>query len=154
MQPQDVVKVSNIPLPTLGKLYLGSKNILSNYQDYGIHHIITLLSPEDAPSRKLPIQRHDIYVLDDNFNDKTLLKMIDILEETAQTIHTSLTSGRNVGVHCYMGVSRSATVILDYLLTYHMKDKGLNEACRWLRKHRPVISPNIGFQQLLREKHE
>ena len=153
MQPNDVSKVSHIPLPTPGRLYLASKNILENHQDHNIDHIVTVLSSEHIPAKISGI-KHDIYVLDDDFSRSCLSRMKEILEETAPRIHHSLTEGKNVAVHCYMGISRSATVVLHYLLTHHMRGQGLNTACRFLRNHRPVVSPNIGFQQLLREKHE
>ena len=153
MQPHDVVKVSHIPLPTPGRLYLGSRNVLENYRDYDISRVVTVLSSEHTPAKISGVQ-HDVYILDDDFSNSTLSRMSEILDETAERIHDSLTNGKNVAVHCYMGISRSATVVLHYLLTHHMKGQGLNAACRFLRNHRPVVSPNFGFQQLLREKHE
>src|SRR4051794_23033696 len=56
-----------------------------------------------------------------------------------------------VYVHCRMGISRSATLVLAYLI---MK-RGLSaqEAVRTVRKHREII-PNQGFLKQLCELNE
>jgi len=60
---------------------------------------------------------------------------------------TALCSGGNVLVHCLRGVSRSATILLSYLI--------LHEHCPYLsavaalKVLRPCISPNLGYQRRL-----
>ena len=46
-------------------------------------------------------------------------------------------------VHCYAGVSRSATVTVAYIMK-HLK-MPLNEAYQFVKNKRPVISPNLNF---------
>jgi protein-tyrosine phosphatase len=55
----------------------------------------------------------------------------------------------NVLVHCHAGVSRSATLVIAYL----MQEKRLtfDEAFSYASKFRPVIFPNQGFQKQLKE---
>lgn len=50
-------------------------------------------------------------------------------------------------VHCQAGVSRSATIVIAYL----MKTKGWPylEARNYLRSKRPIIEPNDGFVEQL-----
>jgi atypical dual specificity phosphatase len=51
-------------------------------------------------------------------------------------------------VHCYMGISRSCTIVCAYLiLEYGMS---LGDALDLIRKHRPICSPNTGFMEQLR----
>ena len=52
-------------------------------------------------------------------------------------------------VHCIAGVSRSATVILYYLMTRTSMDLNLAQALRMVRQVRPIVSPNHGFMRLL-----
>jgi len=54
-----------------------------------------------------------------------------------------------VFVHCKWGISRSATVVLGYL----MKHNGwtLSKAYGYLKKLRPAVQPNLGFQLVLRD---
>ncbi len=56
-------------------------------------------------------------------------------------------------VHCAAGVSRSATIVLAYLMKYHHNT--LKEAFYFLIEKRPQIWPNEGFLlQLLRYETE
>ena len=48
-----------------------------------------------------------------------------------------------------MGVSRSATVICAYLITYHKMSA--REAIAFTRDQRTVVRPNIGFAKQLEE---
>jgi hypothetical protein len=54
----------------------------------------------------------------------------------------------NVLVHCEMGVSRSATVVLAYLMRYHGMTR--DEAYIAIKKKRPKIEPNEGFWHQLK----
>lgn len=61
---------------------------------------------------------------------------IDFIDEALQT-------GGCVLVHCNAGVSRSAAVVMAYLI----KKEGMtvNDAFSFLRSKRPAICPNPGF---------
>eukprot|EP01137_Pigoraptor_chileana_P008081 Opistho-2@54443 len=52
-------------------------------------------------------------------------------------------SNRRAFVHCVAGVSRSATVVLAYLVKH--EGMALHEAVRYLAQRRPIICPNDGF---------
>ncbi|XP_040576343.1 dual specificity phosphatase 29 [Lepeophtheirus salmonis] len=69
---------------------------------------------------------------------------------TTDYIHEALTAGGTVLVNCVMGWSRSATIVVAYL----MSKKGLSSstALELLRQYRP-IRPNPGFLQQLAD-HE
>lgn len=68
-------------------------------------------------------------------------------------IKEAITNGGTVFVHCYGGVSRSATIVCAYL----MKELGMPmlHALGFLRQKRSVVFPNAGFQRQLLdfEKH-
>jgi hypothetical protein len=53
----------------------------------------------------------------------------------------------NVLVHCAAGVSRSATVVLGYLMARH--NLSLTAALEHLKAVRPWVAPNTGFMQQL-----
>uniref|UniRef100_M4BBR3 protein-tyrosine-phosphatase n=1 Tax=Hyaloperonospora arabidopsidis (strain Emoy2) TaxID=559515 RepID=M4BBR3_HYAAE len=59
----------------------------------------------------------------------------------------ALSFGGKVLVHCFMGRSRSATIILAYLITRH--GFTLSDALRELRRARPQAQPNTGFHREL-----
>lgn len=51
-------------------------------------------------------------------------------------------------VHCHAGVSRSATVVLMYLMIRYKMP--LDEALMTLKNIRPIVNPNSGFMAYLR----
>jgi len=55
-------------------------------------------------------------------------------------------------VHCRAGVSRSATVVIAYLIAYH--GYSLHDAFFLARSHRSVVTPNLGFLEKLGEYEE
>lgn len=55
----------------------------------------------------------------------------------------------NVYVHCYAGVSRSASIVLAYIMKTHKWP--YETALRFLRHKRSIVNPNEGFAVQLRE---
>ncbi|XP_069000168.1 dual specificity protein phosphatase 13B [Embiotoca jacksoni] len=66
---------------------------------------------------------------------------------TARYIRAALAIGGRVFVHCLMGVSRSATLVLAFLMI--VEGLKLQEAVAVVRLHRDIC-PNQGFLQQLR----
>jgi len=145
----DIFKVrsteSLIPLKTdVGKLYLCSRSIINYYNFYNIDHIISMVT---VP--KLNDVIHDIYEILDDAKLDTIEKMKNIIEEVLPKIHQSIMSGNTVAVHCFAGVSRSATIVIAYLMKY--ENYSFEKAIEHVFEARPVICPNIGFLKLLKE---
>lgn len=74
-------------------------------------------------------------------------KMIPILHEGTDFIHAALTSGGVVLVHCAAGASRSATIVLAYLLIH--AGYTLFNAFDLLHSRRRATWPNDGFMASL-----
>eukprot|EP01114_Cavostelium_apophysatum_P006791 TRINITY_DN1826_c0_g2_i1.p1 TRINITY_DN1826_c0_g2~~TRINITY_DN1826_c0_g2_i1.p1 ORF type:complete len:267 (+),score=41.41 TRINITY_DN1826_c0_g2_i1:138-938(+) len=72
----------------------------------------------------------------------TFLSCFDIIEKAKR-------EGCGVLVHCYAGVSRSATIIIGYLMKYHKLR--FKEAFYFTQTRRPIISPNNSYQKQLNE---
>ena len=66
-----------------------------------------------------------------------------------QFISNVVDNGGRVLVHCYAGISRSATVIISYLMRAH--ELSLPEATSYLRSKRWFIQPNPGFIKQLQQ---
>lgn len=69
-----------------------------------------------------------------------LKEQVDFLEEQRS-------AGRTVYVHCFAGVSRSATVLAAYYM--QKKDLTRDQALELLREQRPQVRLNPAFMELL-----
>lgn len=60
-------------------------------------------------------------------------------------IKDAIALGGKVFVHCYAGVSRSATIVIAYLMKEH--NLSYNAAIKFVKSKRPFINPNDGFRK-------
>ncbi|KAF2100675.1 phosphatases II [Rhizodiscina lignyota] len=129
------------------KLYIGGLFTLRRkaaLQEANITHVVSVLRmslDEDffAPYKHLMIEVDDV-------EDENLLEHFPA---TNRFIQDGLDGGGGVFVHCAMGKSRSATIILAYLLSTH-PHMDPDSALALLRESRPLCEPNFGFMQQLR----
>jgi hypothetical protein len=141
--------ISYIPLTDpecKGKLYLSGRNILNKYKDLHINHIISMVQVEKLRDAKV---KHEIYAVEDYNTEFCRNQLTDVLDQIAASIHASLLAGVNVCVHCAAGISRSPTVVADYLYSYHQE----LEPLVYLRRYRSIINPNPTFVSLLKNRH-
>ncbi|EQC31134.1 hypothetical protein SDRG_11318 [Saprolegnia diclina VS20] len=68
-------------------------------------------------------------------------------DDACAFIHKAVENRMACMVHCSHGMSRSATIVLAYLVK--CRNMRLLEALQYLRSLRRVVSPNIGFMQRL-----
>jgi protein tyrosine phosphatase len=81
-------------------------------------------------------------------------------DQTFAFIENHIKRGENVLVHCWAGVSRSATIVLNYMLRKFYEKRNRNVcACRAFSRaleyavsERPVVNPNNGFKYKLFER--
>ncbi len=78
--------------------------------------------------------------------EDVLLK--DRFDETIQFMDTAFENpSTRILVHCNLGISRSTTIILAYLMkTYNAT---VLETFKFLRHRRPIVCPNMGFLRQL-----
>ncbi len=137
----------------LGKLYVGDCNVPHYIHDLSLNLILSLF----------PVNNEIIYdncirlefEIEDITNQESYNKMNEILDECIPIINETLLNGKNVAVHCFAGVSRSTTVILDYLLTYiyNNNENDIYLALSHLILHRKVARPNKKFLELILNRH-
>lgn len=72
----------------------------------------------------------------------------EFLSETYHWIRSRVEKKKNVLVHCKAGVSRSATIVIAYIM--RLNHWSTNKALEFARSRRSVINPNANFLKQLR----
>ncbi|EGG21766.1 putative protein tyrosine phosphatase [Cavenderia fasciculata] len=130
-------------------IYLGAyENATSRSQldNLKITHIVNMASElEDAFPHLYKYYRAD---LDDNFR----ADITSHFEPINQFIDSAKATGGRVLVHCAMGISRSTTAVMAYI----MKTQGLDYATtrQLVKEKRSIIQPNVGFVKALKAYDE
>mmetsp|Transcript_35165 Transcript_35165/g.90359 ORF Transcript_35165/g.90359 Transcript_35165/m.90359 type:complete len:413 (-) Transcript_35165:340-1578(-) len=107
-------------------------------QTHGITHIVNMAA--DVCDNCFPdkFEYCTYYLKDANSEDLTPL-----FYRTLEWIQNVVDGGGRVLVHCREGVSRSATMVIAYLMwSLHLPFEAAHER---LRKVRPICNPNTGF---------
>ena len=126
-------------------LYLSSVETAMNYnllKRYGITHIINLSHIENIFPTKFTYYRIRI-------DDIPTENIKQYFPSAIKFINDALNKNGKVLVHCTAGISRSASIIIAYLMT--MGKLNLQSAVDYTRTLRPIIAPNPGFITQLHE---
>lgn len=131
-----------------GNLFIGgalAARSVYTLQHLGITHILCLCSNEigQSDSQFPDLFEYKNFSIQDN--DET--EISNIFEEAFDFIERVECSGRKVLVHCFEGKSRSATVVLAYLMS--RKNYTLLEAWNALKRVHRRAQPNDGFAKTL-----
>ena len=141
----------------IDRIWLGSMRSAMNQQglqENSIKYILTVaadlverVSEQVLLENGNACQEHAILEICDNFYDNIL----EHLEPALNFIDDCLLApdGGHILVHCAAGVSRSATVVIAYLMT--RKHLTYSAALELVKSNRPVVNPNIGFALQLAE---
>ena len=134
-------------------------NVLYNNQIKAVITLETLEKPNDILNYQ---KLNNIEFLHIKIPDDPNANIYQYFDLTYNFIENKISKGENVLVHCYAGVSRSATIVLNYILRNYYKNKlnikmsdpyeVLNLILHLAQQRRPIINPNKGFlNQLLRK---
>uniref|UniRef100_A0A0K2SYY5 PCI domain-containing protein 2 homolog n=3 Tax=Lepeophtheirus salmonis TaxID=72036 RepID=A0A0K2SYY5_LEPSM len=124
----------------LDYVYLGSEWNASNLDELkanGITHILNVTREIDNFFPAV-FEYRNIRVYDEESTD--LLKFFD---ETYRFIHKAFSRNGKVLIHCKMGISRSATVTMSYIMKEH--EKSLEDTIIKVKERRDIINPNKSF---------
>ena len=124
-------------------LWLGnfkSANNINNLKKEGIKKILTIMD-KTAP----------FYLKKDNFNHK-IIKVSDmptsnIIRHLGECLNF-IKGNDKILVHCMSGASRSASIVIAYIMWDHKKT--FDDAFNFVNKIRPVAFPNFGFREQLK----
>ena len=128
------------------KLYIGSIYSLTdeNLTQFGITHIVSCVHWLQQPYHPPEIPVHYVSVW-----DTTTAPIGQHFPQAVAFIENSIKEGGTVLVHCHAGRSRSATIVIAYLMAKYGIE--FEEVLAYLQKRRSVINPNDGFVEQLRE---
>ncbi|KAJ3044427.1 hypothetical protein HDV00_002319 [Rhizophlyctis rosea] len=135
----------DIPLPIIPNfLYLGSCFAARSpaMVELNIQHVVRLGWGFGEHGGGAGVKVHD-YPLEDSPEER----IGEWFEEVCGVICEAEERGERVLVHCHAGVSRSATIVLAYLMKY--RGMRLFEAWNVAYRSRPIIRPNAGFAHAL-----
>lgn len=131
-------------------LHMSSQDVAAHQQllqDHGITHILNVGSGidihRDSWSWRVEERRVEMLDIPEQSIDKAMAESFEYLELCHE-------SGANVLVHCNAGVSRSATVVIGYLMEHH--NMTYDQAHQVVKTKRPCIRPNEGFVTQLKER--
>ncbi|KAN0053038.1 hypothetical protein ACTA71_012520 [Dictyostelium dimigraforme] len=127
-------------------LYLGGVENAGNRQqltNLKITHIVNMASELDD------VYPHLYKYYRANLDDRPKANIYDHFEPVIQFINDCKKQGGRILIHCAMGISRSTTVVLAYL----MKEDRMTytEAFSFCKQKRSCINPNFGFVKQLKD---
>ncbi len=131
------------------KLYFGNQifaNNINELKELGITLIIDLIKYKSGNEKQYPS--------DIKYIHKPIIDLpssnIDFCEELSLEIDKELKEkNKKVYVHCAQGISRSATLIIYYIMT--REKKNFKDTLNLVRSLRSVVCPTTGFIECLSE---
>ena len=148
----------HIPTPSFkGKLYLSDIYGIDYLEEMNIGYVVSLfpiLENQTLPTRI----SHDQINISDRFDFETIIKMNSTLNKITVKISDKLSNNINVLVHCFAGISRSATVVCDFICKYEptlLDDSNkVESSIEYVKQFREQIKPNHGFIKLLKIRNK
>jgi protein-tyrosine phosphatase len=143
-----------VPGLFIGDIYSVTGNYTTLEQDVldilKIDVVISVLSEEEYEDHLLTHEEFDSkiwwyrLVVDDDLNEK----ISEHFSRVHAIISEALKMNKVVMIHCKAGMSRSPTLVIAYLMIENGWD--YEEAFAYVKKNRPIISPNSGFIKQLK----
>ena len=138
------------PTHIIDTIYLGNAYNASNYSNIVNKNIKLIINiTEEIPNYYndvSDIEYYNITVKDLNNNHLTDFLSITIKKIRNYILENSkdnIDSNKNVLVHCFMGSSRSATIVIAYLSKYH--NMTIDEALKYCKDKRDLVNINTTF---------
>ena len=121
-------------------VFLGSVRTVQSsrvFSTLSITHVLTCA--RNVPVQLDPGMKHLVLPVDDDDSEQLSKYFFDAIA----FIREALQSHSSVIIHCFAGVSRSATVTAAFLMVE--KNLSCEDALKLIKLRRPVIAPNAGF---------
>jgi len=129
-------------------LYLGSYDDAQNIQELqrlGITHVLNVA--DDCPIPEGPYRTANIHGMHLRIEDCDDVEIAPFVAQGVPYMHQTMSAGSKLLVHCRYGKSRSAMMVLSYLMQHGVDGRAMGyiEATNYVRCRRPEVDPNPGF---------
>ena len=127
-------------------IYIGAERAVHRTDELKQNNVTHILTINNVPLHRSVTENYKykfIYGFDLEFTD-----LLSHFEECIHFIEDAAEDGGGVLIHCLMGCSRSATIVIAYLM--YKNKVTYAEALETVKSRRPMVCPNEGFvSQLL-----
>ncbi len=130
----------------IDRLYLGNSCNARNYYDLLEDDIGLIVNASPCISNYF---KKEFEYINIDVKDISGANILPFLSDTVDNMHKYITDNpsKNILVHCFMGSSRSATVIIAYLIKY--LNYSLIDAMQFVKTKRVVVNLNKDFYNQL-----
>ena len=147
-------------------LYICNWQVSNNIDEIKRNNIKAVLTIETQPK---PVKVTDYYRK--NNIDFLYLRLEDLPQANISQyfdisydfIDAHVSRKQNVVLHCWAGVSRSATLVMNYILKKIIMQRRnelicvkclLDNVLKYMRSKRPIVNPNTGFKNQILKYYE
>jgi len=153
----DVDKPRNPHGPSLiiPRLYLSDYTIAYDEKELKrlrVTHLVSALGVSPGPPEGYPLpDMPHLKRLRVPVEDSPRVNISAYFDRTTEFIREALADETSVVVvHCFMGISRSATLVAAYLIATSETRITAKQAIQLLQKKRTIVNPNAGFVRQLK----
>ena len=136
--------------PIIDNIFLGNAYNASNWREISKNNIKLVVNiTEEIPNYyEDDIEYYNIHIKD--INEASIKEHLDDFIESVKNFETKNNKDVNkILIHCFMGSSRSASLVVAYLCKFSKMD--VDEAIQYIENKRPIININTTFIQQLKE---
>ena len=124
-------------------IYLGDYRAAENENYLKMYDILSVVNcAAEIDNDYKDIKSFELYLY-----DMPSERIVPIFENAYDFVKRHL--NHNILVHCYMGISRSTSFVIFYLMRENGWD--YNTCIDFIRNKRPIADPNYGFESQLKE---
>tara|TARA_B100001094_G_scaffold304465_1_gene333451 strand:- start:41 stop:631 length:591 start_codon:yes stop_codon:yes gene_type:complete len=126
----------------IDNIYLGNAYNASNWINLKNNNIGLIINiTKEIPNYYInDIEYYNIYIKDTN--DSDILSHLDKFIEKVE-LYNSKSEKQNILIHCYMGSSRSASLVVGYLCK--QKKMNVDDAIKFVKNKRNLVNINTKF---------
>uniref|UniRef100_A0A5B7CFK7 Dual specificity protein phosphatase 1 n=1 Tax=Davidia involucrata TaxID=16924 RepID=A0A5B7CFK7_DAVIN len=138
------IREDNVPCQIEEGLFLGSlgaANNKSTLKSLNVTHILTVANS------LAPAHPNDFIYKIIDVPDREGINIAQYFDECFNFIDEAKRMGGGVLVHCFVGRSRSVTMVVAYLMKKH--GMSVSQALEHVKSKRPLAAPNSGFMSQL-----